>query len=355
MSVYFFNIVIMVLSYYVWIYYHGKNKGSFYFCCQAAIQWILLSGLRAYSIGADTERYKVIFDSVSNMSFSEILSAVSQCYFGETIIKDPGYYLFVKIFQIFCDNYTIFLLFVAAIFMILFSRWVYRYSSNVLISFIIYSTLFYSFFSITGIRQTIVTAVIVFIGSELIEKKKYFMFYFLIFILFPIHKSVIAFSIFPLIIKIPINKIMILIWSILFGLSWIFKSTFMTLLSSVVGYDQYDVFISGAGPYTYTFMFMSVLFVAIILKDYIHKIKQKCSINVVYNSIFIALILLPLVFINQSAMRAVQYYSLFLVLIVPMIISVIKKNQQDLVVFGLIIVLVVMLLNNNPTYSFFWQ
>lgn len=74
-----------------------------------------------------------------------------------------------------------------------------------------------------------------------------------------------------------------------------------------------------------------------------------------YNAMFIAAILLPMVSINQSAMRGVQYFSIYLVLFIPWIITSIKVEQRKIANIIGICLLILLLIRNNPQYTFFWQ
>lgn len=353
MSIYLLNIAVMISSYLVWQQFYEKEYGNKIFCIQATIQWILISGLRSTQVGADTERYRLMFEDTMNMSWSQIKTGILQVVDANATYKDPGYYLVMKIFQIFSKNYNLHLTVVAAVFMIPFGIWVYKNSENVLMSYIIFSCLFYSFFAITGTRQTIVTGIIVFLGTELLHKKKYLAFYILLILLYPIHKSVLAFAIFPILYKRQISNISLGIWTIAIGLAWIFRGRLMTITSILMGYDQYDQLIEGAGALTFTLLFMVVLIFGICVKNIV--IEQYPSSIEAYNAMFIAAILLPMVSINQSAMRGVQYFSIYLVLFVPWIITSIREEQRKMVNIIGICLLVFLLIRNNPTYYFFWQ
>lgn len=343
----------MTISYLFWRQSCGKERGNKMFCVQATIQWILISGLRSTQVGADTERYRIMFENTINMSWSQIKLAILQLFDGNAIYKDPGYYLIIKVFQIFSKNYNLYLTVVAAIFMIPFGIWVYKNSENSLMSYIIFSCLFYSFFAITGTRQTIVTGIIVFWGTELLHKRKYWAFYLILILLYPIHKSVLAFAIFPILYKRNISNISLAIWTIAIGLAWIFKGRLMTITSMLMGYDQYDQLIEGAGASTFTLLFMIVLIFGVFVKNIV--IQQYPHSIEAYNAMFIAAILLPMVSINQSAMRGVQYFSIYLVLFIPWIITSIKENQRRMVNIIGACLLVLLLIRNNPIYTFFWQ
>ncbi len=74
-----------------------------------------------------------------------------------------------------------------------------------------------------------------------------------------------------------------------------------------------------------------------------------------FNATLIALFLTPLTWVNPSAMRAVQYYSLFLMFLVPEVFQAFKPSEKNLVYYAGIGLLVLLLVRNNPQYLFFWQ
>lgn len=192
MSVYLLNIaLIFIWAFFLLKYKPSKNKKKA-FCAIACVQWVILSGLRGMTVGADTIEYRRGFNRVNITSWHRIITDIS-AYIGGAEIKDPGYALFVKIFQVFSTNYQLYLVFIAVLFMIPMAIWIYKNSSMPCLSFIIFSTLFYSFYAVTGIRQTIATSLVVFIGYEFIKKKKPIPFLILVFLSFFIHKSCICF------------------------------------------------------------------------------------------------------------------------------------------------------------------
>ena len=126
MNIYLLNIAIIIISYLLWTQLYREERGKKIFCVQATIQWILISGLRSMQVGADTDRYRMMFENTLNMKWSEIEVAILQVFRGNNLYKDPGYYLVMKVFQIFSKNYNLYLTVVAAIFMIPFGMWVYK-------------------------------------------------------------------------------------------------------------------------------------------------------------------------------------------------------------------------------------
>ena len=352
MTVYLVNIIFLFLGYYI-LMNQKKINGRAWFCAQASMQWNLISGLRSTVVGADTWRYEVIFNQVNEMEWEYIWSLVKKSWTLNAEIKDSGYYLFQKVFQVFSTNYNVYLTFVAVLFFVPMAIWIYKYSEDVLLSYITFSCLFYSFFAITGTRQTIVTGIAVFIGSELLHRKRYFLYYLMIFFLFPIHKSIITLAIFPMVYRLKLTNKKLVGWIALIGACWVFRGRLMTFLSMLVGYDQYDQIIEGAGATTFVPLFMIILVMGIYIKNYI---LERYDISVeVYNAMLIAACLLPLTSINQSAMRVVQYFSIYLVLFLPWVVKIVRKKQQFIVTIVGELLMIYLLIRNNPVYTFFWE
>ena len=353
MTVYLINIALIILGYLLLVNSKNFKKGKLYFCIQVSIQWIIISGFRSVEVGADTWRYKFMFDEALAQSWSEVFQDFKLWFNSAESIKDPGYTIFQKLLQIFIKDYQIFLILVATIFIVPMSVWIYKNSENALFSYIIFSCLFYSFFAITGTRQTIVTGIMVFIGFDLLKKKKNGLYYLLLLLLIPIHKSVIALAIVPFIRKIKISDMAILVWSILILFGYIFRVELMSVLSSIVGYSEYDKFYEGAGASTFAILYYLLTLVGLMFNKRIKQMGENMVIS--FNMVVVGAVLLPLTFINQSAMRAVQYFSVYLMLYIPQLMSLFVKRDIAIMNVLLISALIILLILNKPSYTFFWQ
>ena len=354
MIVYLTNIALMILGYMVFVFSEKFKNGKLYFCVQATVQWILISGLRSTRVGADTQRYKDMFEMVEKESFGDIFSDFIPWLLGSADVKDPGYSLLQKVFQVFSTDYQVFLFFVAIVFMVPLGIWIYRNSPNALLSFVIFSTLFYSFFAITGSRQTIVTGIGVFIGDELIKKKKFLPFAIILLLLIPIHKSAIAMIVLPFLRYVKLNPLLKGLSVIVMVAAYLLRSPMMTFLSGIIGYEQYDIFIVGAGANTFSLLYYIMIFVGFLL--YEEALDKTPDARNAYIAMIVGAILLPLTTMNPSAMRAVQYFSVFLMIFIPYIIKSFK-NEVWSAVFNIAgtSALVFLLVRNAPSYTFFWQ
>ena len=339
----------------IWNYAIPDNvqKKKKILCILYCLQWIIISGFRSYSVGSDTLAYKISFDSLSSTSWNSLFERFVDFLRGTDGVKDPLYDILAKSFNFISGgNYTLFLVFIACLFTIPMTVWVYKYSDDVCMSFMIYSALFYSFFAITGHRQTIASALVIFGGYECMKKNKIIPLLLLHFVAFFIHKSSICFIILYFARFIKINKPFWYVVVISTILCFIFKSRIMTLLGNIMGYEHYTEQFEGAGTYTFTLCFSIIVFATLLFYKRI-EIDIDCKFAICATSL--ALFFIPLTYIDPSAMRVVQYFSIFIMLLVPKIISSFKTKDRIIINLACFLFLLVYIVFRTGNYLFvFW-
>lgn len=329
-----------------------KNRNKL-FVVFATLNWIVLSGLRHISIGADTLAYFNSYNRTLWTSWDDLFNNFVEIIIhgSEELGKDPGYYLFVKITQLVTHNYQIFLVIIALIFTVPLGLWIYRNSKNPFISFLIYSVLFYSFFSITGLRQTIATSIVVLIGYKYIKERRLLPFILLTFIGFTIHKSALVFFPFYFLANKKVTKKYLITILAIFPLAIFFRAPLALFFQDVSGY-KYGIY-EGAGTFNFTTLLLLLTIVGIWKSKTI--LANNPQALHFFNALIMSVLLTPLTWVNPSAMRVVQYYSIFLMLLVPEIINSFKKEERPIIYFIVIALLVILLLRSNPQYMFFWE
>ena len=350
MKIYLINMLFLL----IWAYCFKDNKKIY--CTIAAIQWILLSGLRHYTVGNDTLQYLVKFEEVRYTSWSRILSNLFEYIknpFADHSFKDPGYHTLVKIFQIFTKNYQLFLIFIAILFTASMAVWIYKNSEMPWLSFIIYSSLFFAFYAVTGHRQTIATALIVFIGYKYIRERKLWKFLALSLLAFLIHKSAIVFVPFYFIANMNITalkSVFILGGSFVFSL--IGKPIYAPLAYTLgFGEEQIEESVGGAGTYA-TVLLLICIFTLIC---YPNVKERRDDYKFLYNAIFMTIFTTLFVYQQQAFMRVQQYYSLFIMIMIPEIVMSFEKRQRALVSMCGTLVLIAYIILQNPYYKFFFM
>ncbi len=353
MVVYLANIALMFIWKFALLRKNQTDKKKKIYCGIVALQWILISGLRHWSIGADTYNYYNVFEASKSRTWQNIISNCYNYLFNGLKTKDPGYYLLQKIFQIFSDNYQVYLIFIAVVFTGLMAWWIYKNSEMPEISFLIYSTIFYSFYAITGHRQTIATALIVFVGYELIKEKKYLKFMLVAFAAFMIHKSSIVFIAYMIIANINLSLVYVSIMAASIAAVAILGNQLYVPIAVMLGFDEEQIEYAGGGAETYATVLLLVCVASFILHHWISK--RRSDYKYLYNMMFLVVASTLLIYEQQGFMRIQQYFSLIIMIVIPEMILSIEKKYRTVAYVGVVGILVVYLLMRSPEYRFFFQ
>lgn len=326
------------------------------FVIVAATLLTLHSGLRHESIGGRDVfiSYKAYFyrsmDTTWLDLWKQLISA--DTLFGDT--TEPGFLLFVKTVSSFTSNYQVMLLVMSLVFMIPFGWLVYRYSADPFISFISYYVVFFSFFSLTGFRQTIATAIAVLLSYPSLTKRRPFKFAGFVALAFLFHRSALIYTlIYPVSATFDPHGKNRWHWALatLFG-SFAVTSLATGFLGESFGYSYAY---SNQKDDTKTFVtLMCVIFIALALRrKRILESDQRASINLGAVGLGAAFTLLTLV--SQSFMRVQQYFSLLLVLALPNFLSSFSARDRLVVRLAITGLSFLLLIYTSPTHLYFWE
>lgn len=352
MWVYLINMLLLIAWAALLLRDDGIKHGKLLFVSIATCQWIILSGLRHFSVGADTMQYKWMFDQTKVISWDRLTANFTDVLFANGEGRDPGYYLLQKTIQLATENYQWYLLIVAFLFLIPFGAWIYRNSSEPLLSFLIFSTLFYAFFAITGLRQTIATAIAVLIGYHFIQKRRLWPFIAVVLLAATIHKSALVFLPFYFLAAKELTSRYLLFMGALIPFLFLFRVQLFEFFRMISGYDEYDYY-SGAGTLNFSLILVLITVVSLWRRD--KMIEANPNVIHYLNALLLALCFLPLTFINPSMMRIVQYFSVFIMLLIPELLRSFERSERLLVYYVAITMLLLLFVRNEPLYMFFWQ
>lgn len=351
---YILNIALMIVIGAILLSGKESEKNIKPYCIIASLQWILLIGLRHFTVGGIDVyvSYYTTFKRVANSQWSMILAELTEIFSFSG--AEPGYLIYEKVISMITGEYQVLLFSVGLAFMIPLGIFIYKNSSDPILSFVLYSCLFYSFFSITGFRQTIATALVVLIGFDFIKKRKFIPFLIIAFIAFTFHRSSICFIPFyflgnmrltrrNLMILFSSGALIILLWKVLFGPVILF-----------LGYE--NIFLSNTKNAVPRFIFFMIAFLVIALWRMKPILKNNENASFFYVAMICAIFITVLTIQNHAFMRIQQYYSIFMILLYPEIVNSFKeKNERTLVAVYSIEILLLFLVLNNPQYLFFWQ
>ncbi len=278
--------------------------------------------------------------------------------------KEPFYNLFQKIFQYFSTDYQLYLIFVAAIFMPSLGYFIYKNTTRinqVVLAYVIYMGNFYGFFSITGTRQTIATAILLWSYKFIIEKK-FIKFVILVLIASLFHVTALVFILLYFISEIKKPKLVFRLALFGFPIFLFFKNQIAVFFVNFIEVedrfgiyaDQYQV--GGSIVLTLLHVFLAIWAVFVL--------KKMLQINPtsyrMYNMFALALFFFPLQWVNPSAGRIAQYFTIIIMVWIPYLIdasSIGSSRKRELYYFVALVGLVIVTLFaiTVDEYKFFWQ
>ena len=352
MTVYLINLALILF----WRLFFAKRNclnARKCYCGIVALQWILISGLRDWSVGADTYSYCNMFESAKTVTWRKAFADLSGYIFRNADIKDPGYTVLTKVFQIFSGSYQVFLLTIAVFFMTTMAIWICSNSASPCTSFVLFSTLFYSFYAITGHRQTIATALVVFLGYEQIRRRNFWCFAAVAFVGFLLHKSSMVFTVLYVLCRVPVTLgYQLLCAAGIVSVAVLGKDLYGPI-ARWLGYSETAINYTEGGAELYAVLLVMVCIVVWMLYPRIRQHRQDAEVLFHVNSLTLATGLL--VIRNQSFMRIQQYFSLFLMITIPEVINTVRREHRLPVYLLFGAVMILYLMGNDPQYRFFFQ
>ena len=353
MTIYLINIISILAFGFALIHTNPSDAKKKVYCTICAVQWILLSGLRDLTVGDDTRGYALHFEGGLTTPWSTILSNCWNYLFHGYKTKDPGYYLLQKIFQIFSQEYRMWLFFIAIVFTGLMARWIYKYSLMPDISFLVYSVLFFAFYSVTGHRQTLATALVVFLGYEYAKKRQFVKFAIVAFIAFMLHKSSVVFIAYYLVANISITPTYFILMFVASIVIVLLGKQLYGPIASLLGFADEQIEYSDGGAETYATVLVLLCLVCFCFYPWINK-KRKDA-KYLYNMMSLTLVTTLLVYQNQPFMRIQQYFSMVIMIFIPELIQAFDRNYRVFAYLFVVGFLCAYFLHASPKYSFFFM
>lgn len=339
-------VIILILGYAIFKNENSKG-GRVAYIKFSAIVLGLQSALRHIAVGADTYSYFQQFESVKTTTWLEVFLSFPEVYiYGEG--KDPGYLLLQKVFQIFSGDFRLFLFFVAIIFFYAYAQVLIKYTRNtleVLTANFGYLALFYSFYSITGLRQTISVALGILFLLSLIDKKyiKSIIFFIIAFI---IHKSSIFLLLIPLLYYFKRHGFLLFLYVIAFIVFLLSRSYFVNLALVLSDYEPIELPL----PILLDiFYFVMTLFIWSRIRKGANN-----EIMSLFNVYALTFAWIPLLGNDSPLMRAILYFNIYILVLLPRAITYTSK-YRNLLFLSINIFFIYYILSSRINYKFFWE
>ena len=330
---------------------HTNNR--IVFIVSSSIVLILASALRSLSVGPDTYQYYTIFEAVKDVSFNDIWQSIVS---KGVITKDPFYWLFQKGFQLFSGNYNAYLGLVALLFFTSLGIFIYQNGLSLVelyVSYVFYLGLFYGFYSITGIRQTIAVSFILCAYLCLMDNKT-IAFLVFTFVGYLFHASAIVFAISFLLIRIRNVKVLLYGVVAVIPILFVYRNIIFTLLVSFFGLEErFMQYMDDdyGGSISVLLLYLSVVAgILLKFKSFSHDPKKMNHIKI----FSVCILGLPLLFVSGTGLRITQYFSVSMFVLVPYLVSSLKINAKYLFAVLLMFLLIVVAYR-NAHYAFYWE
>ena len=335
--------------------------------------WFMVA-FRANSVGNDTTMYEYLYN---NFAFQDFLTSMSSS------TMDIGFIFLSRIAGKLGLAYTSFQVLIATITYFLYSRYIYKYSNNFALSWVVFITLL-SFARTMNISREMLAVAISLYAFEFLLQRKIFKYLCTVAIVFALHKSAIL-----LILLYPFSNI-----------KWGFvKKSIITVLCIGVGvfFDNLIlIFVKITGKYSYLVSSMysesdgnlaqvinilfGILFIAIaIYSGYLNvrkiSLKKNDSIelqqkvidekNLLLSYVAMAIIISCAGISFGLADRAALYFTIIYTVVVPNALLSFKSKTNKYITFIIIVMsmiiyfISVMIYRNNwhtvIPYSFWWN
>lgn len=316
----------------------------------------LIQACRADFIGIDVyNAYLPLFSDLGEIStVSDVFS------FSSGIGMERGYQYYMRLVRLLSQNEHLFLAVTSFLFLLPISYIFYRYSKNITLSFVTFTSLIIYHFSFSGLRQALAIS-ITFFSTKYIIKRKFLPFAICVYVASCFHKSAIIFFITYFLYQIRITK-KVLIWiSLVLIFIYIFIQQLSVFTVSVIfGGQSYIGYIEGdVGAVGLTLLYLLLTFFC-LLSD----IKKQPTGNFYCWMALLVLFSQSLSLVSQAAGRLGYYFVIYFSLSIPNSIIELKigksLHKTLNILFFLFFVFFFWYCNNGGylnvvPYKFFWE
>lgn len=311
--------------------------------------FIIITGLRNPSVGADSYVYLDMFESATHVSLSEY--SISH--------RDIGFSLLVWVVMNIGGNFTVISLLVASAFYIPFFKLLKRYSTDPGLSVLILMAFTFFQFTMTGMRQTAALGfTFLFLDELFTGNRKWFktLLWFVLAYLF--HKSSVVILFYPLIQYLTNKGTGYKIFYLLIPIMFLLRSQIVGICLPLLQSEGFDFNMDERGGGITTFLVFAVLFLygAIVKKNRFSIIS---SFDIGLMAVIVSL--QSLVYENSLLFRGVWYFSFYICIFIPKLIQ--SSYWQERRLIGICVYVAILFMYFGLTmgsahvlpYKFFWQ
>ena len=210
-----------------------SRKKDLIFLMVCSLAMLIISSVRALTVGIDTTSYVNYFQSLEGQPLSFVFSAENH------FLKEPGYALFNFLLSRISVHPMVLLAGISLLILILRAIFIWRYSSSVWISVFIFVSYGFFCYSICTYRQEIAISIALFALPQL-QKKRLIPYLLILLLAATFHISVLFLIPAYLFAYLPINSIMLSLYGVVTVVGILFSEWFLTWFTQYV-YKSYTL------------------------------------------------------------------------------------------------------------------
>lgn len=317
------------------------------YCIGISLIFILLAGLRGMSVGPDTSMYKAIWDSFDDDTLY---------HYQVEFNLEVGFLYFMKYSKMLL-GYQGFLILEACLLIIPVGFIIYKYSSNVILSFLLfYASLSFHTMSFSAQRQAIALGFML-IAYHFCMQRNLMCYLACCLVGFLFHRSCLIFLPCYWLYDIPLNRKVLFFWGIILAATF---SIGHIILTYIVQYwrMQYSDWEEGAGGER---LFALYAVFSIVGLYNIKSLKDNRTQSMPLVLFSLSPLLWPILNINPALYRLQTYFDFFLVLYIPNFLNASVNDDVKKIIYALSTFLMLYVLFKMRTvdayypYKFFWE
>lgn len=324
---------------------YDDNKKSYIIVIGLLLFFI--AALRAASVGSDSMQYANLFYRIQLMSVGDILQHYT---------KEPVFYFMIKIITVFSNHQWMFAV-IGGAYAYSISRFIYKYSKDPMVSFIMLIPMMYFAFTLTGLRQTMAISIIL-LSYDYIIRKHLFKFVFTVIIASLFHQSALLFLPAYFISNKTLNNKKVLVGILGAPIVYVLRPQLVSMVQFLF-YETYSIDLDqGAGGWTTLFVYFLIIIVAVVFSKQIKNEYFPFFLRMMYVGALIQMFV-PL---QPNIFRVSMYYNIVSIILIPDIIKTQKDKFSKLIAYSLFFILMgiqyyvfTYYAAGVQPYKFFWQ
>lgn len=348
-----FIMIVILLSFFI----GSKSNHSKRYICNKKIYCIFIGGLlfliaalRSTSVGYDSGQYARHYANLQYLNIKGILDVYPD---------ELGFYFLTKMLTLITSNHQLLFVVIGGLYAYSISRFIYKYSSDPMISFIMLITMEYYAFSLSGLRQTVAFSLAL-ISIDFIKSRKFHSFLLILLVASFFHQSVLFFIPAYFLNRNCISNKRVKFYVLLVPIVFILRRPLLTILQNYI-YSNYSLISRGenTGGWATLLVYILIFFVALLFKS---QLSKNDNFQLFFSMMYFGALIQMFVPLQPNIFRVGMYYNIASIILIPGILKTQKDKFSILIAYSMFFVFMGIqyylftfyAAGMNP-YTFFWQ